>query len=127
MAAQPLRIRDLGYSPGVLPTGPTNSILDIPGVHVSQVTVPTSDDLSHGLTATKGLTVISARPPREFYKPCHASTFTLNGNGELTCSRQIADWGYINTPIAFTNSLSLGTVFDGMVRSQKDMSSNRDR
>lgn len=28
--------------------------------------------------------------------------------------RQAADWGYINTPIAFTNSLSLGTVFDGM-------------
>ena len=26
----------------------------------------------------------------------------------------MADWGFTNTPIAFTNSLSLGTVFDGM-------------
>jgi hypothetical protein len=26
-----LRIRDLGYSPGQLPTGPKNSILDVPG------------------------------------------------------------------------------------------------
>ncbi|KAI7277348.1 hypothetical protein KC345_g6677 [Hortaea werneckii] len=67
-----------------------------------------------GSTATKGITVISPRPPKEFYRPCHAGTFTFNGNGELTGSRQIADWGFINTPIAFTNSLSLGTVFDGV-------------
>ena len=108
------RIRDLGYSPGVLPTGPSNSILDVPGVHISQITVPTKSDLPSGSTASKGLTVICPRPPKEFYKPCRASTFCFNGNGELTCSRQIADWGFTNTPIAFTNSLSLGTVFDGM-------------
>lgn len=114
MASKTLRIRDLGYTPGVLPTGPTNSILDVPGVHISQLTVPTSSTLKEGSTATKGLTVISPRPAKEFYKPCHASTFCFNGNGELTCSRQIEDWAYINTPIAFTNSLSLGTVFDGM-------------
>lgn len=114
MGSQHLRIRDLGYTPGVLPTGPANSILDVPGVHISQVTVPTKSDLPSNSTATKGLTVISPRPPREFYKPCRASTFCFNGNGELTCSRQIADWGFTNTPIAFTNSLSLGTVFDGI-------------
>ena len=114
MSSQHPRIRDLGYTPGVLPPGPTNSILDIPGVHISQLTVPTSPNLQHNSTATKGLTVISPRPPAEFYKPCRASTFTFSGNGELTCSRQIADWGFTNTPIAFTNSLSLGTVFDGV-------------
>ncbi|KAI7480246.1 hypothetical protein KC351_g7103 [Hortaea werneckii] len=110
-----MTVRDLGYTPGQFPVGgPTNSILDVPGVHISQVTAPTSKDLMEGSTATKGITVISPRPPKEFYKPCHAGTFTFNGNGELTGSRQIADWGFINTPIAFTNSLSLGTVFDGM-------------
>lgn len=114
MSSSNLRIRDLGYLPGTLPTGPTNTLLDVPGVHISQVTVPTSSDLQHESTATKGLTVVSCRPPREFYKPCHASSFVFNGNGELTGIRQAADWGYINTPIAFTNSLSLGTVFDGM-------------
>ena len=31
-----------------------------------------------------------------------------------TGSRQISDWGFTNTPIAFTNSLSLGVVFDGV-------------
>ncbi|KAK4547219.1 hypothetical protein LTR36_001441 [Oleoguttula mirabilis] len=109
-----LTIRDLGYTPGLLPAGPTNSIVDVPGVHISQVTVETAADLKPGATATKGVTVISPRPPKEFYKPCHAGTFTFNGNGELTGSRQIADWGFTNTPIAFTNSLSLGTVFDGV-------------
>lgn len=113
MSAGSLRIRDLGYIPGVLPTGPANSVLDVSGVHISQVTVPTKSDLPSNSTATKGLTVICPRPPKEFYKPCRASTFCFNGNGELTCSRQIADWGFTNTPIAFTNSLSLGTVFDG--------------
>ncbi|KAK3687019.1 hypothetical protein LTR37_019228 [Vermiconidia calcicola] len=105
-----LRIRDLGYAPGVLPTGPSNSILDVPGVHISQVTVPTTS----GSTARKGLTIISPRPPNDFYKPCHASSFCFNGNGELTGARQMDDWGYTNTPIAFTNSLSLGIVFDGI-------------
>lgn len=106
-------IRDLGYSPGILPTGKSNSILDVPGVHISQVTVPTSDNLKEGSTACKGVTVILPRGPKDFHVPCHAGTFTFNGNGELTGSRQIADWGFTNTPIAFTNSLSLGTVFNG--------------
>lgn len=107
-----MRIRDLGYAPGSMPTGPTNSILDIDGLHVSQVTVPTSDNLPSGSTACKGVTVICPRPPNDFYKPCRASTFCFNGNGELTGAHQIADWGFTNTPIAITNTNSLGTVFD---------------
>jgi len=108
-----LGIRDLGYSPGVLSTGRANSILDVPGVHISQLTVPTAEDLQNGSTATKGITVILPRGPKDFHIPCHAGTFTFNGNGELTGTNQIADWGFTNMPIAFTNSLSLGGVFDG--------------
>lgn len=114
MPAQRLTIRDLGYNPGVLPPGPTNSILDVPGVHISQATVPTTSTLPSNSTATKGLTVLSPRPPTEYYRPCAASKFTFNGNGELTGTHQIADWGFTNTPIALTNSLSLGSVFDGV-------------
>lgn len=107
-------IRDAGYTPGLFPTGPTNSILDVPGVHISQATVPTTSDRKSGCTATKGVTIISPRPPTEYYKPCAASKFTFNGNGELTGTHQIADWGFTNTPIGLTNSLSLGTVYDGI-------------
>lgn len=109
-----LTIRDLGYSPGFLPPGPSNTILDVPGVYVSQITVPTVSNLSSGCIATKGITIISPRKPDEYYKPCLAGSFCFNGNGELTGTRQIEDWGFINTPIAFTNSFSLGTVIDGM-------------
>lgn len=112
--AQTLRIRDLGYAPGIHSPGPTNSILDVPGLHVSQVTVPTSASLPEGSTAVKGVTIITPRPPKDFWKPCHASTFTFNGNGELTGSRQMADWGFTNMPVAFTNSFSLGRVLDGV-------------
>lgn len=37
MASQSLRIRSLGYTPGLMPTGHLNSILDVPGVHVAQM------------------------------------------------------------------------------------------
>ncbi|KAK5133001.1 hypothetical protein LTR08_008288 [Meristemomyces frigidus] len=109
-----LTIRDLGYIPGTLQQGPSNSLLDVPGVHISQITVETAANLKPGSTASKGVTIILPRGPKDFYVPCHAGTFTFNGNGEVTGSRQIADWGFTNTPIAFTNSLSLGTVFDGV-------------
>lgn len=110
-----MRIRDLGYSPGTLPTGPTNSLLDVPGVSVGQITIPATTDASPSeSTARKGVTVVLPRPPSEIDTPCHAGTHTFNGNGELTGSRQVADWGFTNTPVAFTNSLSLGTCFDGI-------------
>ncbi|KAK4555003.1 hypothetical protein LTR86_007769 [Recurvomyces mirabilis] len=107
-----LTIRDLGYSPGLLPVGPTNSILDVTGVHIGQVTLPTSNSLPAGSTATKGVTVICPRAPKQWYKPCRAGRFVFNGNGEVTGSGQVEDWGYVNTPIALTNSLSLGAVID---------------
>lgn len=110
-----MRIRDLGYAPGKLPTGPTNSILDIPGVAVGQLSVPSTTNASpENSTAKKGVTVILPRPEDQMHIPCHAGTHTFNGNGELTGSRQIHDWGFTNMPILFTNSLSLGTCFDAV-------------
>lgn len=98
-----LRIRDLGYAPGIHNPGPSNSILDVPGVHVSQVTVPTSNNLPEWSSAVKGCTIITTRPPKDFYKPCAAATFTFNGNGEMTGANQIRDWGFVNMPIACEN------------------------
>ncbi|KAI9708600.1 MAG: hypothetical protein M1820_003818 [Bogoriella megaspora] len=102
-----MRIRDLGYSPGTLPPGPTNSILDIPGVSIGQVT-------PHNTTThtRKGVTAIFPRPKNSILTPCFAGISVLNGNGEMTGKFQIDDWGFTNTPILLTNSLSLGVVFD---------------
>ncbi|PNS21442.1 hypothetical protein CAC42_1221 [Sphaceloma murrayae] len=114
-----MRIRDLGYSPGAQPTGRTNSILDVPGVGVSQVTVLTRDDAAeiaqkHGKPgARKGLTVLLPRPVDKCHLPSYAATHVFNGNGLLTGMPQIADWGFINMPIVLTNSCSVGVCYDG--------------
>ncbi|EME89712.1 uncharacterized protein MYCFIDRAFT_171123 [Pseudocercospora fijiensis CIRAD86] len=83
MASPSPRIRDLGYSPGIHTPGPTNTILDVPGVHISQLTTPTTTTKASS-TASKGLTIITPRTPSDYHKPRAASTFTFNGNGELT-------------------------------------------
>ncbi|KAH8928851.1 DmpA/ArgJ-like protein [Atractiella rhizophila] len=107
-----MRIRDLGYMPGQLPVGPKNSILDIKGLSISQKTV-----VEAGPTGpiVKGVTVILPRPTSSLFKhPVYAAFHVLNGNGELTGSHQIRDWGTINMPIAMCNSLSLGNTFQGL-------------
>jgi D-aminopeptidase len=37
-----MTIRDAGYTPGQLPSGPKNSILDVPGIHTHYNTTGTS-------------------------------------------------------------------------------------
>ncbi|CZS97225.1 related to aminopeptidase [Rhynchosporium agropyri] len=101
-----MTIRDVGYTPGQLPTGTKNSILDVKGVHVGQATV--GED---GSSVRSGVTVILPRAPDDISIPCYAGMHTLNGNGEVSGSYQIKDWGFTNMPIALTNSTSFGTVF----------------
>lgn len=62
------------------------------GVHVGQVTVGKDGD-----AACKGVTVILPRHPDDITIPSYAGMHTLNGNGEVSGSYQIADWGFINT------------------------------
>lgn len=101
-----MTIGDLGYTPGQLPSGPKNSILDIKGVRVGQVTIGEDGD-----GVRKGVTIILPRDPLEIHIPCYAGMHTLNGNGEVTGSYQVKDWGYTSTPLALINSCSLGIVF----------------
>jgi D-aminopeptidase len=103
-----MRIRDLGYAPGKLPPGPKNSILDVPGVSVGQVTIHKDPDVHTGVT------VVLPRPESDIQKPCYAGTHALNGAGELTGSFQIKEWGWTNTPLALTNSVALGKVYDAI-------------
>ncbi len=103
-----LRVRELGYAPGKLPTGPKNSVLDVKGVSVGQVTIHEGQDVHTGVT------IILPRPESDIQTPCYAGTHTLNGAGELTGSFQIKEWGWTNTPLAMTNSVALGKVYDAI-------------
>jgi len=45
------RARELGITPGVLPTGKWNAITDVDGVKVGHVTLIEGDDIRTGVTA----------------------------------------------------------------------------
>ncbi len=86
------RIRDLGYAPGKFKPGPKNSILDVPGVQVGQVTIHQEPDIHTGVT------VILPRGAHDtIMVPCYAATHDLNGMGELTGTHALTEWGYVNT------------------------------
>ncbi|KAL4868446.1 hypothetical protein BDV12DRAFT_197319 [Aspergillus spectabilis] len=113
------RIRYLGYSPGRFVPGPKNSLLDVEasfkrwillkGVTVGQVTIHERPDIHTGLTIVFPRGIEKTRTI-----PCYAATHDLNGMGEMTGTHALAEWGFINGPIALTNTLSVGKVYDGV-------------
>jgi D-aminopeptidase len=75
------------------------------GVRIGQFTV--GDD---GDDVRKGVTVILPRHPDELHIPCYAGMHVLNGNGEVSGSYQVKDWGYTNTVSQSKTPLPLPTA-----------------
>jgi D-aminopeptidase len=119
MAGSPRpRARDIGLRIGLLPPGPTNSIVDVADVTVGHATVwrdePGPPD-GRGVART-GVTVIS--PHRigdalQYRYP--AGVAVLNGAGEMTGLLTVREWGAILTPIFLTSTLAVGRVYDAAV------------
>lgn len=113
---QDVRARDLGLRIGQLEPGPLNAITDVPGVRVGHATIVEGDGplvVGRGPIRT-GVTVVV--PPGEtfeesFYAGCHR----LNGNGELTGLEWIRENGMLTTPVAITNTHSVGVVRDALI------------
>ena len=93
------RIRELGITPGVLPTGPLNAISDIPGVRVGHYTAREGDDVRTGATA------ILPHGGNLYQDKVPAGLAVGNGYGKLMGSTQIIELGEIETPIVLTNTL----------------------
>jgi D-aminopeptidase len=111
-----VRVRDLGLIIGQLPTGPLNAITDVPGVKVGQVTLSRGEGLlrpGEGPVRT-GVTVIV---PREdvWRKKVPAGAFVLNGTGEMTGLAWVAESGFLEYPIALTNTLNVPRVANGII------------
>ena len=105
-------LRDHGLRIGDLDAGPGNSITDVPGVVVGQVTVQRDDPA----VARTGVTVILPKPVKELLEhPVPAATAVLNGAGELTGSIQIREWGVLETPVYLTSTHAVGRVMDAAV------------
>jgi D-aminopeptidase len=112
-----MRARDLGITIGRGRPGPGNAVTDVPGVTVGQVTIIEGDGplvVGTGPVRT-GVTVICPRGSADWREPVFAGAHRLNGNGELTGLEWVRESGMLTTPIAITNTHSVGVVRDALV------------
>ncbi len=119
------RYRDLGLTVGQLRTGPVNAITDVDGVLVGVTTLISGEGpLQVGVGPVRtGVTVIVPHADIST-QPLFAGCHRLNGNGELTGLEWVRESGQLTTPIAITNTHSVGVVRDAIVAS--DMAARDD-
>lgn len=107
------RVSDLGISIGLMTSGPTRSIADVPGVGVGHTTVWRDEPeppLGRGVART-GVTVIDPGG-NLFQRPIPVGGAVLNGAGECTGFLASQEWGLLETPIFLTSTMQVGRVFD---------------
>jgi D-aminopeptidase len=104
------RLRDLGISVGVLPTGQFNAITDVAGVRVGYFTLIRDTPR----IVRTGITAIWPRGPEIWTDYVFAGTFSFNGNGEMTGLPWIAEQGTLGAPIGITNTYQVGLVRDAI-------------
>ncbi len=111
-----VRARALGLRLGQLEPGPLNAITDVPGVKVGQVTLTRGDGpLQPGQGPVRtGVTVIVPRDD-VWHKKVPAGAFVLNGTGEMTGLAWVAESGFLEYPIALTNTLNVPRVANGVI------------
>src|SRR3954463_2749820 len=104
------RARDLGITPGTLTPGPLNAITDVKDVRVGHTTIKDGDNVRTGVTA------IVPHGGNLFQDKVAGAVFVGNAFGKLAGSTQVQELGTIETPIVLTNTLSVGTAIDAVVR-----------
>jgi len=112
-----MRARDLGIRIGIGTPGPNNAITDVAGVTVGHTTLIAGDGpLVTGTGPVRtGVTVILPRGLDGWREPVFAGAHRLNGNGELTGLEWVRESGLLTTPVAITNTHSVGVVRDALV------------
>jgi D-aminopeptidase len=107
------RARDLGILIGELPTGPTNSVLDVEGVGLGHTTLVRDEappPEGRG-TARTGVSVLVLGEDA-FRRPLACGGAVLNGAGECTGLLTAAECGTLETPVYLTSTMQLGRVYD---------------
>jgi D-aminopeptidase len=104
------RARDLGIQPGEGSPGPLNAITDVAGVRVGQTTVISGNAVRTGVTA------ILPHGGNIFREKVPGAVFIGNAFGKLAGSTQVQELGTIESPIVLTNTLSVGTALEAVVR-----------
>ena len=111
-----VRARALGIVVGSYEPGPLNAITDVAGVSVGQTTLISGDGpLKPGLGPIRtGVTVVIPRDD-VWHKKVPAGSFVLNGTGEMTGLSWVTESGFLEYPIALTNTLNVPRVANGVM------------
>jgi D-aminopeptidase len=110
-------LAEFGITIGTLPPGPTNSVLDVPGVGVGHTTLVRDEPAppqGRGIART-GVTVLDLGADA-WARPVSAGGAVLNGAGECTGWQSAQEWGLVETPIYLTSTMQLGRVYDAACR-----------
>jgi L-aminopeptidase/D-esterase-like protein len=114
------RARELGISAMIGGTpGAVDAITDVAGVEVGHTTLISGSGklvVGQGPVRT-GVTVVHPRGKTN-PDPVMGAWFTLNGNGEMTGTTWLQESGYLEGPIAITNTHSVGVVRDAILQWQ---------
>ena len=110
------RLRDLGIVIGQYQPGPLNAITDVAGVKVGHMTLIQGEGQlkpGHGPVRT-GVTVVIPRDD-VWHKKVAAGSFVLNGTGEMTGLAWVTESGFLEYPIALSNTLNVPRVANGVM------------
>lgn len=110
------RLRDLGIVIGQYQPGPLNAITDVAGVKVGHTTLIQGEgQLKPGQGPVRtGVTVVIPRDD-VWHKKVAAGSFVLNGTGEMTGLAWVTESGFLEYPIALTNTLNIPRVANGVM------------
>lgn len=109
-------LRDLGIVIGQYQPGPLNAITDVAGVKVGHRTLVAGEgELKPGKGPVRtGVTVIIPRDD-VWHNKVQAGAFVLNGTGEMTGLAWVSESGFLEYPIALTNTLNVPRVANGVI------------
>jgi D-aminopeptidase len=109
----------LGIRIGTLPTGRWNAITDVHGVGVGHSTLIRGENVRTGVTV-----IVPCLGENTFQLKVPAAVHTGNGFGKAAGFTQVMELGNLESPLALTNTLSVGTVLEAMVRLNLDLPGN---
>src|SRR3954454_11504474 len=97
--------------------GPLDAITDIAGVTVGHTTIVQGEGpLNVGAAPVRtGVTAVLPRGRDSLTRPSYAGWFSQNGNGEMTGTAWVEESGMLETPVAITNTHSVGVVRDAVI------------
>ncbi len=95
---------------GVLPAGPRGTIADAHGVTVGHCTIADGD-------LQTGVTVVRPHADDPFRAKVPAAAVVFNGFGKSVGLIQVNELGVLETPIALTNTFSVGMLATAQIRS----------